>query len=215
MFNSTDGTNGKKGEDASPCKSTALKVKASTDFNLMNQLPAYELNCSYSVENRVKDDSCPDTFTKTNERAAKPNPGKPLKVVPSVIEYKTFLRENMANPPLMQTARKVYAAIDSNANISGAYVVTDFAREINTLQRQYDDLREHVDFLPFYDNLLRGIKSYAIANLEAAQNWEADRERQQLTQMCASIWGSKMGMRNGRKSDLIIAIERYFGFFLY
>lgn len=215
MFNSTNGTNGKKGEDASPCKSTALQVKATTDINLMDQLPAYELNCSYSVENRVEDDRCPDTFIKTNEPVAIPSPGRPLKVVPSVIEYKTFLRENMANPPLMQTARKAYDAIDSNADICGAYVVTDFAREINTLQRQYDDLRGHVDFLPFYDNLLRGIKSYAIANLEAAQNWEADRERQQLAQMCASIWGSTMGMRNGHKSDWIVDIERYFGFFLY
>lgn len=70
----------------------------------------------------------------------------------------------MKNSPLLKNVRKAYDAIELNPDISRAYRVADFVLELNALEKQFYELREHVDFLPFYDSLLKRIEAHAIAN---------------------------------------------------
>lgn len=157
---------GSKGANASPCNSTATDVGIGTylhrDVSALE--PMYSLNSFFWIENRVKDNRCFTKYVKTTAHIPSPSPRKPLKFIPSVIEYKSFLQKNMKKSALLETGQKVYDAIGLNPDISRAYSVADFVLELNALEERSYKIGEDVDFLPFYDNFLKRIESYAIAN---------------------------------------------------
>lgn len=96
----------------------------------------------------------------------------------------------------------MYDAIDLNPNISHAFAVADFAHELSTLEAQYFELNEHVDFLPFYENMLKRIESSAIAHKEAS-------DRTVLALLYTTVLSKKISMQSGHQSDLIIEIENF------
>lgn len=199
------GSSGSEGTSAIPCKNTALEIRID---NLFHSLPILmlKLESEFTIENRVKNKRCVDRIISSTANIRKPIASEPLKVISAINEYKKFLRENLRHSSLRRAIREAYDSIDSNREINGAYAVADFAVEMNALERQFYELIEHVDLLPFYDNLRERIESYANAN----QPKLAVSDRKVLTLLYTTILSRTSIMRSGHKSDLIIDIESFF-----
>lgn len=132
-----------------------------------------------------------------------PTPRAPLKFTTSIIEYKTFLRKYMKFFSLAKAARKLYDSIELNPDISRGYGVTDFAYELNALEKQFYELNEFVDFLPFYDKLLKRIDTAANEGKISAT------DRKVLALLYTTIMSKTVSIRSGQNFDLIIDIEGF------
>lgn len=191
---------GHVGENGRICQSKALDVRI--DTYLTEYVGGYKFWSDFWIENRVAESRCSTRYVNTTARIKVPQPREPLKFIPVVIAYKDFLRENMKNVPFGRSTQKTYDAIESNDDINDAYTVADFVVEANALEKQHFELDEHIDFLPFYDNLLKRIESFV-----SAKNKTSDREV--LALLYTAILSKTSSMRSSHQSDLIIDIERY------
>lgn len=199
------GSSGSKGESASPCKNTALDIRID---NIFHSLPILmlKLDSEFTIEKRVKNKRCSDKIISSTSAIPKPLASESLKVIPAINEYKIFLRKKFRHSSLRRTIREAYDSIDSNPEINEAYAVADFAVEVNALERQFYELIEHVDLLPFYDNLRKRIENYAIAN----QPKLVVSDQKVLALLYTTILSKTSSLRSGHKSDLIIDIESFF-----
>lgn len=170
------GSRGENGHNGSLCKNTALDIRVTIPKILF-------INTQFTVENSLYSDRC--TLDLVSSAAAKqiPKPNEPLKFTSEIIEYKTFLRENMNDPSQAESIRKTYDAIDSNAYINKAYSVADFETELYTLDNQSFGVDLFVDVVTLYDSLLSRIEDYRKSNVENMS--ESDRNR--LMQVVTNI----------------------------
>lgn len=204
-----NGSRGIDGQNAKPCKNTALDIKVDVKRHnaLVWSAAIGEVHhVKFTIENRVNSNICQPVYTRSSAETHIPKPIEPIKFISEIIEYKTFLRTYLKDPSQAKIVRKTYDAIDSNAYINNAYSVADFVIEVNALEKQFYELNEFVDLLPIYDSLLRRIDAYGISN---EKNMSAS-DRKVLTLISTTILSKTMSMRSSQKSDFNIDIENSF-----
>lgn len=141
-----------------------------------------------------------------NSLVEDPEPIEPLKFTSEIFEYKSYLRANMKIPSQARTIRKAYNAIDLNGNLSSAYNLADLVIELNALEKQYYELNEFVDLLPFYENFLKRLDYYGMLN----KGNVTTSNRKVLALIHTTILSKTAGMRSSHYTDLIIDIENFF-----
>lgn len=159
----------------------------------------------FLIENRFDYDKCSIRYVATTASITNPSPRASLTFTTSIIEYKTLLRKCMRIVSLAKAARKMYDSIESNPDISRAYDFADFAFELNALEKQFCELNEFVDFLPFYDNLQKRIESYSAAN----KGKISATDQKVLALLYTTILSKTVSIRSGQNFDLIIDIENF------
>lgn len=159
----------------------------------------------FLIENRFDYDKCSIRYVATTASITNPSPRASLTFTTSIIEYKTLLRKCMRIVSLAKAARKMYDSIESNPDISRAYDFADFAFELNALEKQFYELNEFVDFLPFYDNLQKRIESYSAAN----KGKISATDQKVLALLYTTILSKTVSIRSGQNFDLIIDIENF------
>lgn len=206
MFNLNDGLHGRKGGDAEPCRSTALDIIVNTSIhqNLAFIVKKYSFKTVFCIENHIEDIRCRTRYEYTTLPVQSPSPRLPLDFISSIIEYKTFLRANMRNSLVEITY--TYDAINSNPDISQAYTVVDFIAELTSLEKQFNELKEYVDLMPFYNDILNRIENYVITIGEK----QSVSDQEVFALLYSTILSRTLCMRSGHDSDLIIDIENFF-----
>lgn len=161
-FQASNGSIGSNGTDATPCKNTALRIRI--DTHRYRYIPVFwtSFYADMNLDSRFVNPRCSIEYATTFAAIKNPEPIEPLKFTSELVEYKTFLRANMKIASQARTIRKAYNAIDSNGDLSSAFNVADLVIAINALERQFYELNEFVDLLPFYENLLRRLDDYSI-----------------------------------------------------
>lgn len=76
--------------------------------------------------------------------------------------YKKYLIENLSNNEFYkQELIQFYDKINENHDIIRAYGLLGFIQELQMLENQFFKLKDEIDFMPFYQSLLREISQYA------------------------------------------------------
>lgn len=112
----------------------------------------------------------------------------------------------MKNAHQAEAIRKMYESIDSNPLINEAYTLLDLVKEANALEQHHYESGEYVDFMPFYENLLKRMNSYATVNqlnLSLA-------DRYALTMLYTTIASKVARIRSNPISDSETRIIKFF-----
>lgn len=127
---------GSNGQNATPCRNIALDVKVISTCHAVSRFLAWfwgkvYFDVKFTNEHSVESEKCNLTLQYADVSAEAQIPNEPLEFTSELIEYKTFLRENMKDSSWAKSIRKTYDAIDSNAYTNKAYAIADFAMELN------------------------------------------------------------------------------------
>lgn len=91
------------------------------------------------------------------------SPPTELEVSPysdTVNEYKTYVREQLANNIFESQMRRYLIVMESNEAIQSVYKVYDFVNEIISLENHYFQLHDQIEFRPFYVSVLNRLSAY-------------------------------------------------------
>lgn len=75
-------------------------------------------------------------------------------------EYKTYVREQLANNIFELELRRFLIVMENNPAIQSVYNINDFVNEIMSLENHYFQLHDKIDFRPFYVSILNRLSAY-------------------------------------------------------
>lgn len=203
-FHARNGSRGSNGTDATPCENTALRIRVDTYRS--REVPVFwtHYHAALKLYSRFVNPRCSIEYTSAAIKNREPI--EPLKFKSELVEYKSFLRENMKIASQAKNIRKAYNAIDFNRDLSSSFNVADLVIEVNALESQFYELNEFVDLLPFYENLLKRLDDYSTLNEENISM----SDRKVLALIYTTLLSKTLGMRSSHNTDFIIDIENFF-----
>lgn len=208
-ISSSDGNNGNSGKNGKVCETWMIQLSFYTEYSswlFWDKINNFE---SHGV-NYLHCDKCP---TRTQVQwvvqpgAPEQNPHRlhgPLNVAQAMIEFKSFLLENM-NDPAVKIAQKAYEIINYDSTINDAYKAKDFAMEANNLERHFFELHKLMDVSPLYDDLLKRVELFSVkdeANLLSV-------DQKVLALIYTMLLSKTTSTRSSHASDLIINIGKF------
>ncbi|XP_037025621.1 uncharacterized protein LOC119066998 [Bradysia coprophila] len=214
IFVNETGPQGENGVNVDPCETRRALVKYHGRCNsalwklLKNEYLVF--TGTFHDFDYEMDPECPPKprYKEFNEADREnPRPVAPFNVGKAFNDYKKLIRAGMTeNTTLhLRDVQQVYWKLDGNEQVQSLYKIIDFIDELNTLELQYFDLQEYVDFLPFYESILKRLESFADKN---TPNLRMD-ERKILATLYTSALTKANGLRRGKDSNLVIDVVTY------
>lgn len=127
--------------------------------------------------------------------------------VPNLIyEFKANFIANLRKSSIRYDEEwSVYQAIEDNESILKYYNVTDFVLELTTLESQFFQLNDEIDFLPLYENLANRMITYGNKTLGKL----TEDERRVIKMTYTATLTKINALKNGKSAVLIVDIDGY------
>lgn len=201
---------GDNGDNVTPCQ-TMLKLviyrirckeALGLPFLITNVRAHYEYDGEYPDRTCKREES----YTTFNEEGRlKSTSNAPLDITSLFSDYKSLIRRNLKSSIRLEEIQSVYDSVESNENVRGLYGAKDFVYEFSELEKQFFELNEQLDFLPFYDSLLGQIESFSKDRFKSS----TAEDRKILASLYTAVLTKTNGLRNGRFTNLVIDVQKY------
>lgn len=131
-----------------------------------------------------------------------PVPPDPVNPAISINSYKSFVRSNIGNNAQSGDLLRILKDIEGNKNVRSKYDVLGFVNDLESLENQYYQLRDEVNFVPYIKSLANRISDYAKLHKE--------NENQKILRFVYSATLSKLhSISNRTKPISIVDLNEY------
>lgn len=135
------------------------------------------------------------------EEASQPNDFlSPLNTINS---YKNFVRENLSSHTRKAALQSFLKHLEENEEIRSIYDTMGLVNDLECLEKQYFQLRNKIDFVPYIESLVERIAEYALSHDETIQNQKV------LRYLYAATLNKLYSMKNKQNHGSIINLLDY------
>lgn len=192
------------GRDSIPCSTTMARVQTTSKYRRILEFVAFHTDFYATYGQQW---GCQNQFRGSTENPKLAHSVEQLQAMSSVIEYKTYLRRAMLDFPNIKSIREQYDVLHSNGEINEMFTAADLAMDAIALEKQYFTLKNGIDMMPFYSQLMMQIE---IFRDKLKQDSSQATERHLVSLLYAQTLSRTVALKHEKESDLIIDIDAYF-----
>lgn len=120
----------------------------------------------------------------------------------TIDSFKYFVRNNLNDNFKESELRTFISEIENDKRIKSHYDTLSLVKELEGLEKQYFELRNNIDFVPFYKSFLNRTKEYALS-----QSFEVDRKV--LNYLYTAAFNKASILRKRMNGKTVVDVNRY------